>query len=159
MSEPHQEQKEIENKVRQMLDQYNYFIIGICIAAIGFSVHQTIGASLSIHQIPLGLATIFWGLGIHFGLRAISFAISKEAIKHQYFESQKQLGEFVSNAPFSAPIAEETLNTIRDQAHKTLREVTEKANSRIKWQYRFFILGIFCFLVWHIIEMYFNVII
>lgn len=156
MSEPHQEQKEIENRVRPMLDQYNYFIIGICIAGIGFSVSQTIGSSLSFCQIPLGLAILFWGLGIHYGLRAISFAISKEGLKFQYFEAIKKAVEISGGNPGLMVIAEENLVVYREGINLKLEAVVKKANSSIKWLYRFLIFGVLCFLFWHILQMYSN---
>lgn len=70
-----EEQKEIQKQFRQQQEKYTYYVIALCVAAIGFSVHKTIGLPLKWIQIPLGVAVLFWGISIYCGLNFIRYTM------------------------------------------------------------------------------------
>lgn len=58
----------IQEQHRNQSIKIVYYIIALCVASIGFSVTQTMGASLNYFQIPLGLAVICWGVSIYIAI-------------------------------------------------------------------------------------------
>ena len=52
-------QNEIIQNYSQKQEKYVYYLIALCVTAIGFSVQLTTGTELNYFHIPLGLALIF----------------------------------------------------------------------------------------------------
>jgi hypothetical protein len=69
------EQKEIQSQFRQQQQKYTYYIIALCVTAIGFSIHITLGQALNYSQIPLALAVISWGISVYCGFRFITYGL------------------------------------------------------------------------------------
>lgn len=80
------EQEEIRTQYRQQQEKYIYYIIALCVAAIGFSVHKTIGLPLKWTQVPLGIAVLSWGMSIYYGLRFLRGGLNILYDNHNYYE-------------------------------------------------------------------------
>ena len=70
------EQLEIQNQFRNQQEKYTYYLIGLCVAAIGYSVNMTIGQELHYSQIPLGIALLCWGISCYCGLEVVGIGIN-----------------------------------------------------------------------------------
>jgi hypothetical protein len=66
-----QEQLQLHKEFREKQEKYTYYIIALCVTAIGFSVLQTTGQPLKVMQLPLAVAVISWGISIYCGLQFI----------------------------------------------------------------------------------------
>lgn len=142
-----EEQKEIRQQFRQQQEKYVYYLIALSVAAIGFSVHITIGEPLKWIQLPLGLSVLSWGLSVFFGLKFIRYAISTLYANNAYFEIIKGQYPEVGSNPHLIDAATKGI--------KNAMETNITNASRIsEWQNRLFYAGIVLFIVWHVIEMY-----
>lgn len=142
-----EEKRELRKYFREQQEKYNYYIIALCVAAIGYSIHFTMGEALKWSQIPLGLAIVFWGVSIYCGLTFQKYVISSFYNNHDYLNiidgKDDDVGKKSSNIEFAKNIMKETL--IKNE---------KKAINFSKWQNRLFFGGFISFLVWHILEMY-----
>lgn len=144
-----EEQKEIQKQFRQDQEKYVYYIIALCVAAIGFSVHETIGASLKLNQIPLGFAVCSWALCVFYGLRFLEKRLEILFDNNQYFEILQGRDEVAGNHPEKIIIGANVMKNI-------MKENSPIASKYFKNQKRYFFLGFISFMVWHIIVMYKN---
>lgn len=145
------EQKEIQKQFRDSQEKYIYYIIALCVAAIGFSVHKTLGVSLTKIQIPLGFAILSWAISIYSGLRFIEKRLDILFTNNQYFEILQGRNNIAGNHPEKIEIGAKVLKEIME----------EKAKNVSKYftiQKTFFFIGFLSFIVWHILEMYKNTI-
>ncbi|MFA5782142.1 MAG: hypothetical protein WC868_07725 [Bacteroidales bacterium] len=146
-----EEQKEIQKQFRQQQEKYTYYIIALCVAAIGFSVHKTIGLPLKWVQIPLGIAVLSWGTSIYCGLKFISYIISTLYANNVYLDIIQGRDPDIRTHPQKIEAATKGIK-------QAMESNVERASSFSKWQDRLFIIGFIAFLVWHILEMYKNTI-
>jgi len=146
-----EEQKEIQKQFRQQQEKYTYYIIALCIAAIGFSVHKTTGLPLKWIQIPLGIAILSWGISIYCGLKFISYVISTLYANNAYLDIIQGKNPDIGVQPQKIEAATKGIK-------QAMESNTERANNFSTWQNRLFIIGFIAFLVWHILEMYNNTI-
>ena len=66
-----QEQLQLHKELREKQEKYAYYIIALCVTAIGFSVIRTTGQPLKLIQIPVALAVLCWAVSIYCGLNFI----------------------------------------------------------------------------------------
>jgi hypothetical protein len=142
-----EEQKEIQKQFRQQQEKYTYYIIALCVAAIGFSVNKTIGVPLILIQIPLGIAVLAWGTSIFCGLKFLRFVISNLFTNNEYFEIIQGNNPEIGKNPQIIEAAEEGIKQAMQSNSKT-------ASKLANWQDALFLVGFISFLVWHLIEMY-----
>lgn len=62
---------DISKTHREEQIKYIYYKIGVCVAAIGFSITQTIDSKLSYQHIPLFLSLSLFLLSIYYGFKFI----------------------------------------------------------------------------------------
>ncbi|MFA5783066.1 MAG: hypothetical protein WC868_12440 [Bacteroidales bacterium] len=142
-----EEQKEMIKQFRQQQEKYTYYIIALCIAAIGFSIHKTTSLPLKLGQIPLGIAILTWGVSIYCGLKNIHYVLSTLYANIAYLEIAQGKDPDIGTHPQKIKAATEGIK-------RAMESNSEKASSLSTWQYRLFIIGFIAFLVWHILEMY-----
>src|SRR5690606_10460858 len=79
-------QVDIQKQFREGQTKYRYYIIALCVAAIGFSIHETADSQIKLIQIPLAIAIVSWSLSIYFGLKAANTVLNALYKNNQYFE-------------------------------------------------------------------------
>ncbi len=142
-----EEQKEIQKQFRNQQEKFAYYIIGMSVTAIGFSVYKTTGKGLDCVQIPLALSVLCWGVSVFCGLKFLKYVISTLYANNAYFEIQKGNYPDVGNHPQKIEAATEGIK----QAMSSNSDVASKYS---KWQERLFYIGIVLFIIWHVLEMY-----
>jgi hypothetical protein len=142
-----EEQIEIQKHFRNQQEKYTYYLIALCVSAIGFSVFIAIGRKLSYSQIPLGISILAWGLSIFFGFKLIEMLLKLLSLNNEYFEVIKGNNPISGTHPEKIKIGIDTILRIIDQGN-------QKAGNYKKLQYSFLLLGMISFLTWIVIEMY-----
>lgn len=141
------DQKEELIKVyREQQYKYAYYIIALCVAAIGFVVTQTVGKPIKYTQIPLGGAVVAWCISIFCGLKFIQYQIAGLYNNVELLKIQDGTSELIADTP-----------NIIEYAKKLMLEQIEKNGNKTsklaKGQDWCFYIGIFLFIVWHVLEM------
>src|SRR6478735_3378267 len=93
--------KELRQEHRQQQQKYIYYIIALSVAAIAFSVNQTMVQSLRMEQIPLGFAVLCWGASIYLGLNYLQNYLIVLSKNSAYFNTLIELeadGKRVKNS-------------------------------------------------------------
>lgn len=145
------EQKEIQKQFRDGQEKYIYYLIALCVAAIGFSIHKTLGISMNLFQIPLGIAITSWAISIFFGLRFLEKRLDLLFNNNQYFEILQGRDSDVGTNSENIKIGFKAIEEIMEQKSKNIPKYFTR-------QKIFFFLGFLSFLAWHILEMYKNTI-
>ena len=138
--------EELIKVYREQQYKYTYYIIALCVAAIGFVVTQTIGKPIKYIQIPLGGAVAAWCISIFCGLRFIQYQIAGLYNNVEYLKIQDGTSEMIA---YNKGLIPQALNMMREILEKNGNKASKLAN----WQDWCFYLGIFLFIVWHILEM------
>jgi uncharacterized membrane protein len=125
-------QKELRASINQKRDKFIYYVIGITVSAIGFSVYKTQNQALSILQLPLGIAILFWLSSIHFGFRYIQLELRSIIINHSEIEDEAGAKK-------------------NDSKRKKLNDSITTKFTLMTYSFYF---GIISFLIWRLIEMY-----
>lgn len=133
--------KEVRAAYREQHHKYTYYIIALCVAAIAFSVHQTMGLKMKLTQIPLGAAIVCWIFSIYQGLTYLQGVITLLADNILLFETLKHLQYPMSTQEVSKLFLD------------TLGPLTKKNEKRPKLQVYSFYLGAMFFIAWRIAEM------
>lgn len=141
--------KELRREFFQEQSKYTYYVVALCVTAIGFSTYKTFGMSLKWTQIFLALAVAFWGLSIYCGLQFIRYKISTMFLNIKYLEV---LDGKVEGVRINLSDAMDIADKLKDE----IKSNSKNGFSLSGWQYRLFCGGFISFLIWHIIEMYFN---
>jgi hypothetical protein len=144
-----EEQKEIRVQYRQQQEKYTYYIIALCVTAIGFSIHKTSGLPLACKQIPVGIAVLSWGASIYCGLKFLRGGLGVLYDNHQYYE-------IIQGRDPDIGKEREKINKASNLAEKLINQKSEKVSKFFDWQFRLFSIGFVSFLIWHILEMYMN---
>lgn len=131
------ENMEVWKTARATHERYEYFLMALTVAAIGFAVQRTSGRYPQWSMIPLVGAGVSWGLSLFAGLRCQEW-ISK-ALKSLYI---------IITPP---PNKEE-----REQAEKESEKADCKTTCWRRVQFYAFLLGAAFFIAWHVWDMFQN---
>lgn len=142
-----EEQKEIQKQFRQQQEKYTYYVIALCVTAIGFAVHKTIGLPLKWAQIPLAIAVLSWGASIYCGLQFIRYIISTLYANNAYFDILQGKHPEVGTHP-------QKIEAATSGVKQAMASNVDKASVLSSWQYRLFLFGFIAFIIWHVLEMY-----
>lgn len=142
-----QAQLQIQNEHRSQQTKYRYYIIGLSVTCVGFSVYQTTGQSLSFYHIPLALSIISWGISIYLGLKYLQYFLSILYADNALFKIRDGHEETVGSNPL-------LIKTAIDGVTEAIKNNIKKSAKLANWQERFFYIGSFLFIIWHIITMY-----
>lgn len=139
-------QADIQKQFRQHQEKLVYYLLALSVSAIGFSVYQTTGESLSIIQIPLGLAVLSWSLSIFCGLKFMKYVISSLYANNEYFQIINGKNEDIGKNPERIKIG--------IQAYREAMEINSNRMRKLfKWLNVLFYSGIIFFVIWHVLEM------
>jgi hypothetical protein len=141
-----EQQLEIQKHFRNSQEKYVYYLIALCVSAIGFSIYITLNKTLSLIMIPLGFSILTWSLSIINGFKLIEMLLSLLRVNNDIFEAAKGNNPILGNDPQKINIGYEFLM-------KELEKGEKIAYRRHKYQYIFFIIGMISFIAWHILEL------
>ncbi|MBO6518019.1 MAG: hypothetical protein JJ975_15880 [Bacteroidia bacterium] len=140
---------ELYKAYTQGQEKLTYYLIALAVAAIGFSVTRSAELMLSIEQISLGIGVQFWAVSIFCGIRSIQYRLSHQQANLDLLRVEDGTHpEIVENPHHQGPAGEGILDAMEEQA--------VNGNLCSAWQLRLFYLGILAYLVWHVIQMYYN---
>jgi hypothetical protein len=143
------EKNEIKKEHNYVTTKFCYYIIALCVAAIGFSIVQTSGQALDYSHIPLGIALLLWSISIFIG-----FAFVKSRLKFLY-SNHLYLAILEGNiAEYNESKAQQ--DYAAGLAMKDISEINKKYKKHLYAQEILFYFGVISFIVWHVIEMYNN---
>lgn len=143
-------QNEIEKLYRAEQQKYTYYIIGLCVACIGFSVVHTMGQQLKLTQIPLGLAILSWSISIYYGFKFLQSGMGVLYNNFYMLEIEKGYDEEIGNNP-------EYIISAKKGIFEATKSIAIKAERYFTRLIKMFFGGIIFFIAWHITEMYFNI--
>lgn len=128
--------------------RYTYFLLAAVGACLGFSLTQTQGLGLSWTQIPLGVAIVVWGLSIWYGCRCIER--TSLTLYANYALVQVQTGTHPDISGYGREAQVHAADGIRLAAERH----SDLSNRFGRRQFRLFIFGVLCYIVWHVWEMW-----
>lgn len=138
--------EELIKQYREQQFKYVYYIIALCVAAIGFVASQTVGKQLKYIQIPAGVGVGFWCLSIYCGIRFIQYQISGIYTNVEYLRIPEGTSDSVGKQPRLYEFA-------MGEMERIIKNNGNRASVFFNWQERCFYFGIASFIVWHILEM------
>lgn len=146
MSNDYQSHLEIQKQHRESQSKFIYYIIALSVASIGFSINITIGQTLNVFHLFLGLAILFWVFSVFCGFQFLKIYLDILAINNEYFNIVRGISDEKKPTEF-----------IKEEAKKITTELAnnknKKASRNSDLQQYFFFFGIIMFLIWHIIQM------
>ena len=141
-----QEQNDIKTQFRQQQEKYIYYIIALCVAAIGYSLNIIRDSSFVLSQLPLYIAVIAWGVSVYLGLKRIRYTISILYAQNDLIKATKKRFRELNNDTNSIDKKIEGIN-------QAIIKNNSIAELFFKWQWYLFLLGFGLFILWHILEM------
>ncbi len=127
--------------------KYDYFLLAVAGASIGFALTQTQGITLADSQWPLGVAILCWGVSFFSGCHRLGLLSSVRLINVDLLKVEKGTHPLTGNDPAYQREGHKIL-------HEKLDEKIDKAASAAMWQFRLLIAGAVFYIAWHIYEMY-----
>lgn len=127
-------------------DKYTYFLLAAAAAAIGFAVQKTEGLRLTWWLLPVGLATVTWGLSFVLGCKRITWV-------QVVIYANCSLLELKAGTHPQQPRHPMELDAALSGVRSALAVNIEKARFYSQWQFRTLILGAAFFLIWRVAEL------
>ena len=143
-----QEKNKINQEYRSSQEKYRYYLIGLSVAAIGYSVNLTLNKQLDYFQIPLAISIILWGWSMINGFRALK--VERDGLVTHMLAAEMILGNRLANN--HNEVKKEDI--IRSAYRKGLDNISSKLVKHSRLQYKLFIMGIVFFTLWRVIEMW-----
>ena len=148
---------ELTAKYRVEQSKYAYYIVALCVAAIGFSINQTMGRVLHYELWPLGLSVLLFGISVWSGLKFIRYIISGIAFEIDVKEISLGSNEKYKRITLALGIDPQS-NQAKAITHDALSESARIKTDWMSFWYKLqaitFYIGIITFLSWRIHEMY-----
>lgn len=134
---------EVFKQMSQLQEKYTFYVVALCVSAIGFSVYCTMGKPLHWTHISLGIAVLSWAVSIYSGLKYIEVTIN---IKFHNFKKLE-----ASTLPQTTDQID--YQYFRKMVDESIKSYTKKSNLYTNIQEYSFYSGVLCFIIWHVIEM------
>lgn len=123
---------------KEIAEKYVYYLLAADAACVAFAIDQGKKLTLSIAQIPLGVAVLCWGFSFFNGLKQI------QAFERYITLNVIQLKLSIKNSHLG------------HKQYNELNSLDEKIYKLRNKQNIYFGLGILAFLIWNIVRMYYN---
>jgi hypothetical protein len=136
-------QLELYRSHHQLQEKYVFYIVALCVSAIGFSIYCTMGKPLQYSQILLLIAVLCWAGSIFCGLNYIKNLLYSSLENSQRLDLQ---GRNLNQADF------QKLKAILDIKAKG---ININLTRYYAWQEYLFYAGVVFFIGWHILQMYY----
>jgi hypothetical protein len=137
---------ELHKQHREGQSKYAYFLLAAAASAVAFALQKTSGAKLSWSMIPLGLATLSWGLSFYCGCKHLLWV--QTAIFANYSLLQLKSGIHPEQPPHP-----QLMQAAEEGVRSAIKTNIEGAEFHGKWQFRLLILGGILFIAWHVLDM------
>lgn len=141
---------ELYRQLRTSQDKYVYFLLAAVGAAIAFALNQTQGLAISESQIPLGISITSWGLSFFFGCQNLGYTNAMLYANAEMLKIQSGAHPDVGNHPQMVSAASQG---IRIAIERNIAKATKFGNL----QFRFLIIGVISYVIWHTLEMWLRV--
>lgn len=138
---------EIYRQHRTAQDKYSYFLLAAAASAVAFALTRTQETLLSWSMLPLGGATICWGLSFFFGCRQLGYVMSSLYSNQELLKIQSGNHPAVGQHPGYIAAASEGIL-------KAIEHNSDKVSLFANMQFWFLIWGAISYIVWHVFEMY-----
>ena len=157
-----------ENQFK-LIEKYHNYIIGLSVAAIGFSVHHTIFQPLKYVHVILVIAVILWIISIIMGFKIVKNKINEYSDLDEVWYQRLSLNslQIIKTIEVKGKNKDVVLKKYSDdeiihtkklnELYGKLENYRNEQNILMKSQIWLFCVGIFIFLIWHIAEMYNNI--
>lgn len=142
-----EEVNKIMEVYRSVVIKHSYYIVALCVAAIGFSVTQTMGVPISKSLIPLGFAVLFFAFSILSGFGLINSM--RKGLTLELILKKIQHGQH--DVAGNNPVLQQE---IYEANSINIPKVSNAATMYSDLQIWLFCLGVLSFLVWRVNEMY-----
>jgi hypothetical protein len=117
--------------------KFNYYILAINAACIGFAISFTKESSLSMFLVPLAFAIIMWGISFYLGIRELQLTELSLILNFKILEAQSHNATDLFKTHFSEWV-------------KKVEKIKALAKRKMRCLYG----GVFIFIVWDILNMY-----
>jgi hypothetical protein len=146
-------QKDLSDEIKTARDsqlKFAYYVIGLAVASIGYSVNQTLGKTLVLSQIPLGLSIFLFFACIALGFGYIRTLNASMQMDIKFFQDENAI-----DATESDEDEKYQLKMVVYKERLQAGSEMSKANAnRFKYQQQCFLWAILFFTAWRILEMY-----
>lgn len=141
--------KEAVKYIRESQIKYIYYVIALNVAAAAFSINQTKDDKLNSIHIILGVAMIFWSIGVFFGFR---FLLHYQNALFRSYNSILHIDKFLMKDELLNP-QENILNTSKHKKIIYEDEIDSAANKTYWYSQYSFYIGCLIFIVWQVFQM------
>ncbi|WP_022958089.1 hypothetical protein [Spongiibacter tropicus] len=142
-----EEEKEVYRALRESQGKYTYFLLAAAGTAVGFSLTQTASSALSLCQLPLAAALLFWGLSFYLSCKNLAYVNSTLFANYELLRVENGRYPELSGHPQMVQAASEGIRG-------AIKNNSDTANQLGHWQFRMLITGSVSYIVWHVIEMW-----
>ena len=145
------EKIEVYRQINQSQEKLTYYIIALCVTAIGFSIIQSNDLSLTYYLIPLGIAVLSWSVSVLCGFKSLKNRLNLQFENYELLRVEERSHEVLDgNIQLIKPVSK----IIND----SMSSIQRKASLYTAVQHVLFYFGIAAYLCWHILKMYLNTI-
>lgn len=141
-----QNELEIYRQHMAAKQKYAYFLLAAVGACVGFALTQTKDASIHIGQIPLAIGLAAWALSFWCGCKHLT------SIQATMYTNLGLLKLKSGRDPIAGTDLELVAYGV-GLAREAVNDHATKAGSTAQWQFRWFIVGVCSYIVWHVLEM------
>jgi len=145
------EKIEVYRQINQSQEKLTYYIIALCVTAIGFSIIQSNDLTLTCYLIPLGIAVLSWSISVFYGIKSLKNRTNLQFENYELLRVEEGSHEVLDGNIQLIKPASKILND-------NISSIQRKASFHTAIQHVLFYFGITAYLFWHILKMYHNTI-
>ena len=134
---------ELTKAFRDRQDKFVYYVMGLNVAAIGFTISKTFEIKIEIDHIYVLVALLSWLTSILYGFYWINTQFNAMIQNILVFDTEE--GHIDGK-----PISKENIEYTKDLLYQDIQKKSEKAKMAYAIMLYLFILGIVLFIFWRI---------
>jgi hypothetical protein len=146
-------QKDLSDEIKTAREsqlKFAYYVIGLAVASIGYSVNQTNGKSIAWSQIPLLISMLLFFACIALGFAYIRTLNASMQMDIMFFQEENNIEALEVDEDRKYELKME----VYEKRQQTASELSTGNIKRFKHQQLCFLWAIFLFTIWRILEMY-----
>lgn len=86
--------KEVRDAYRERHLKLSYYLIALTVASLGFTINHTANQIMALHQIPMALGIVFWGISIYYGLKHLDVDLDILWRQHGIFYAREEMPKY-----------------------------------------------------------------
>ena len=145
----HDEKRKLEDKYDNNLIKYSYYLIGLNITALGYTVSITKNLIINKLTTLLLIACIFWLLSTLIGLLFLRLKISAQYFSSLFYSNLFQLKK--ESNEMSRMNYKDKVTEIRAEHENNTYPLSKKMMIYYNLIHVFFFVGVLFFMAWHIL--------